>query len=632
LDVDRFQHMVSRLEAESAAAPRRYRAKVAALVVLGFAILAVMLATAGLGLLLLAGVVVAAALSGGAALVLVLKLGKLVALLAIPVWYLVRASVKALFIRLPAPEGRAITRTDAPALFAAIDRMRAAMHGPRIHQVLVVDGVNAALVQRPAFGLVGWPRNHLLLGLPLLECMAPEEALAVVAHEYGHLAGSHGHFAAFVYRLRHTWGTVQACTDHIRGWLGALVAPMVRWYAPYFNAYTFVLARADEYEADAASARLVGAIHASRALKRVNVVDSQHRGFMQRTYDRIDHEPSPPQDLLQRWAAHAVQPPDAVDARRWLGDALDRTGHYADTHPTLRARLAALREVGEPPEDPPPAVAVSAATAWLGTRLPSLRAEFASSWAAQVAGPWTERHAEAQKLRARLQELRELGERSSDQELELLRLALRLEPETDLRDAFAAFNAAHADRALGLFLEGIVRLDRGERDGLALLERAAALDPEATKPVCERAIAFLGAQGDKAAADAWAERWRRRDALETARAHELEHLQPRDRLVAHALDAATLQAIRAKLNLGGTLACIRAAWLARRPIAADPAAVQHVVGIRLTWWGRLRGKQREVLTCLAALEWPVPLVFVALDGRLGAMRKGFEAVGGNLRE
>jgi hypothetical protein len=51
--------------------------------------------------------------------------------------------------------------------------MRRQMKGPRFHRVLVVDEVNAAVVQRPAFGLVGWPRNHLLLGLPLLEALSP---------------------------------------------------------------------------------------------------------------------------------------------------------------------------------------------------------------------------------------------------------------------------------------------------------------------------------------------------------------------------------------------------------------------------------------------------------------------------
>ena len=94
--------------------------------------------------------------------------------------------------------------------------MRRRMNGPRFHHVLVDDDVNAGVVQRPAFGLFGWPRNYLVLGLPLLEALPADEALSVVAHEYGHLAGSHGRFSAYIYRLRHTWGTVQAHIDRSR--------------------------------------------------------------------------------------------------------------------------------------------------------------------------------------------------------------------------------------------------------------------------------------------------------------------------------------------------------------------------------------------------------------------------------
>src|SRR6185436_18953469 len=114
------------------------------------------------------------------------------------------------------------------------------------------------------------------LGLPLLEALSPEEALAVVAHEYGHLAGSHSRFAAFIYRLRHSWETIQALSQQWQGWAARPLQAVVRWYAPYFNAYTFVLARANEYQADAASAELVGAGVATSALKRVNISSSQY--------------------------------------------------------------------------------------------------------------------------------------------------------------------------------------------------------------------------------------------------------------------------------------------------------------------------------------------------------------------
>jgi Zn-dependent protease with chaperone function len=238
LDIDRFKQLVARLERESAAAPGAYRAKVAALTLLGFGILLLFLAAAGAGLVVLAGFAVFVALTGGKALIVLIKGSKLFLLLAIPLWFLIKNGIAALFVRFPPPEGREIRRNEAPALFAEIDRMRRVMNGPRFHHVLIVDDVNAAVVQRPAFGLIGWPRNYLLLGLPLLEGMAPLEALAVVAHEYGHLASADGHFGAFIYRLRHTWGTIETAFERIPGWMGRLMTPLLHWYVPYFNAYT----------------------------------------------------------------------------------------------------------------------------------------------------------------------------------------------------------------------------------------------------------------------------------------------------------------------------------------------------------------------------------------------------------
>jgi hypothetical protein len=75
MDIDRFKDMVARLEQESARTPRRYRVKVALLALLGFAILALVLATVGFGLVALAGIGAALAFTGGTALLLLLKLG-----------------------------------------------------------------------------------------------------------------------------------------------------------------------------------------------------------------------------------------------------------------------------------------------------------------------------------------------------------------------------------------------------------------------------------------------------------------------------------------------------------------------------------------------------------------------------
>lgn len=624
MDAERFKAMVSRLEAESAAAPGAYKARVAALAGLGFLVLALLLGTVGLGIVLLLGFVLAVVFSGGAALLVLLKLGKLLLFIALPMWFLVKQGVQALFVRLPAPQGEPVTRQQAPALFEALDGMRRRMKGPRVHQVLIVDEVNAAVVQRPAFGLVGFPRNTLLLGLPLLEGLPPEEALAVVAHEYGHLAGSHGRFGAWIYRLRHSWGTIAAFTEQLQGWLACLVRPLVRWYAPYFNAYTFVLARANEYEADAASAELVGAAAAANALKRVNLVAPRYEAFIGKTFDRIREDPRPPADLNQRWARQALLPAPEDDARRWLADALDRQGDVADTHPVLRQRLAALSSADG--TLPPPLDGPTAAEAWLGAALPTLRRGFEAAWAERMAQPWADRHEQVQRDRQRLAELRGLAARDRDQAFEMLSLQTALEIDVDQREAWAAFNAEHPGQAGGLFCEGAERLHHDDAGGLPLLEAALALNPEFTKAACERAHAYFTRQKNSEEAERFAERWRARDAFETQRAREMDALD-----VSHTLvpaDGDTAQAVRALLT-PAALEHVAAVHLARRVLPSDASVNTYVLAVTLTWWGRRRGKQQAVIERLAAIEWPVHLFVCTLEGGFAKLKKPLRALAGS---
>jgi hypothetical protein len=297
------------------------------------------------------------------------------------------------------------------------------------------------------------------------------------------------------------------------------VSPLVRWYAPYFNAYTFVLARTDEYRADAASAELVGARHAAHALKRVNLIGPHYHRFIQQVYARANDEPAPPSDLMQRWADLGRVGEQEAETRRWLDEALDRQGHFTDTHPTLRARLSALPFDADAMHALPPLVeGHSASQAWFGSALDGLRDELQQRWVDQVATGWRERHDTVQTERARLRELRAQPERGIDAELEMLNLATRHEPDTDLREALAQFNAAHPDQPGGLFLEGLALLDKGEYAGLARLDRAMELDPDAIKPGCERAYRFLMAHKEEALAEGYAARWRERDALERGRA------------------------------------------------------------------------------------------------------------------
>jgi hypothetical protein len=348
---------------------------------------------------------------------------------------------------------------------------------------------------------------------------------------------------------------------------------------------------------------------------------------MGQTFEGVAQEPHPPQDLAQRWAgAAALLAPPAKD---WLNEALDRHSQVTDTHPALRQRLRALKglEADELIALPPQRQGPSAAEAWLGPALPALRGVFESRWAEGIASAWRERHEEIRTQRARLQDLRAQCERSQAEDLERLRLCVALEEDQDWLPEVAAFNAAHPDDAGGLYLEGVLRLQADDEAGLALLERVMALDEAAIKAVCERAHAFWQKRKDEAQVTAWAERWQRRDQFETARSQQAADLNIGHLVKPAALDADTRAAIQALLSPAARKD-VKALWLVRRVLPADPELATYVLGVDLTWWARLRKRQPAVVKRLATLAWPLPLHLCSLDGHFKRYGKTLRAVPG----
>jgi Zn-dependent protease with chaperone function len=229
--------VVAELEGQATSNPAQYRLKVLLLAMLGNAYLA--------GILLL----IVALLGAAVASVAVLKgfAVKIILVIGAFLWLI----VKAVWIRIPPPEGIEIDEAQAPELFAMIEALRQALRAPAFHHVLVVDEFNAGVVQTPNFGPFGGNRNYLLIGLPLMKALTVDQFRAVLAHEFGHLANGHGRWSNWIYRQRLRWDRLMGLLDANESQGRVLFKPFLRWFTPYFNAYSFPLARANEYEADA---------------------------------------------------------------------------------------------------------------------------------------------------------------------------------------------------------------------------------------------------------------------------------------------------------------------------------------------------------------------------------------------
>ncbi len=603
MDDTRFESLISRLEITARDNPRRYVASVLAVAMLGFAVLGFAMLYALAPAALMGVLAVAVVLTGGKALILLLKLGKLLLLLVVPAWLMIKSSIQMLFARFPRPDGRELSAAEAPELFRRLDDLRTRMRGPRIHKVLLTDELNAAIVQHPRFGLFGWEENYLILGFQYLQIMSAEEAFSVVAHEYGHLSGQHGRLAGFIYRFRSAWGRMQNLSEQWTDWGSRAVARLFRWYAPYFNAYTFVLARQGEYVADRVAAEVAGAEHAGNALMRGAVAAQFEDDVFWPAVGRLvaDH-PQPIPDRGAFWVRTIDEKLDEAARRRYLEAARGEETGYLDTHPSLSDRLAAIGVAGDdsaaqrlaPPVE-------NAAQTWLGTALPGIQAEFDRAWQAHAAEHWQERHQRLRECREGLAQLQGKDSLTIEERWQVLDFTRELDPDADLMPQLDAILQLMPDHASALYRRGKILLDRGDEAGIADLERLMEKDPEATLGACELAWRHYSEHAPEKA-EQYRQRWLARSEYEDRVQAESRTLGADATLAPHDLDAETVEQIATIVRDHGRH--VKQAWLMRRVFKADEGLHDHVLAFELSGYAGGE-KGQETVHALAQQEFPV---------------------------
>jgi len=490
-----YEFLVYRLEGASRDNPGAFRLKV--LLISGLAYIVLFLFLAGLGGL--AYFLFQEARSGHRTGSLI-RIG-LFCLTLVPVFWV---TLRAFLTRLEAPAGRELQREEAPRLFATLDRIRAKLQAPPLHKVLVNDQYNAAICQIPRFGLFGGHRNYLIIGLPYLLGSSPHETIATLAHEYGHLAGDHGKMGAWVYRQRHTFGAIHAkvAADAENNWINGLMAAALDRFAPYFNAYTFVLSRQQEYDADAAASRIAGTEPNASGLIRDELLGRWiAEDFWPRLYAQAGTSPQPrfmPYVALRTAcaAAHA----DWATAER-LKLALKQESGLEDTHPCLRERLEAIEGKTALPAIPER----SAAEALLGSFARTLVDEFDRQWWEENRAGWQSHY---HRQTVAIQRLAELQQRplADLNPFELQELA-SLQAERDEPGALATVD--HLLRQPGgpypkaALLKGKLLLGQGDRSGLDHLVAAQATDASLEEECLRTGYWFLRDAESIEAAQAW---------------------------------------------------------------------------------------------------------------------------------
>ncbi|MBH0192919.1 MAG: M48 family metalloprotease, partial [Nitrospira sp.] len=564
------------LEGYAKAHPAQYKLTVALLAFAGYAYVLAVLGTVialtiGCFLLIKNG-------SGGHALLLKAGLGLIV---------LAAVIARALWVRLEPPTGIEIQREHAPRLFLVIDKIRNALGTPAFHHVLIVNELNAAVVQIPRLGILGWQRNYLLLGLPLLLTVTPAQFRAVLAHEFGHLGGQHGRFFTWIYRARVTWSQLLQEMTARQHWASFVFTKFLAWYAPFFNAYSFVMAREQEYEADRNAARLVGPHCMKDTLACLSVVGRMLQESFWPSLDRRNNETAtPPETYLHDLAGTIQVSAHRARAQAFFGEAMHEVTGYADTHPALADRLAALTRL--PARDAPDSTSSAipqllgteqdhAARYFLGKTSDALCEQLNREWAEDVKKAWKQKYDETQASQARVVELWEKSIAESLTDDELWEYATKTEMRDGGEAAIPLFRQLvnrSPDHASANFAMGRLLLAQGDRTGLERLEQAVAKDQDAFLSAAALAEEFLVRTGQHEEAAGYRERaMERRELLSRAEA-ERQRLTPYDVFLPHDLSR---DAARSLANALSALEEIGEAYLVRKQVRVMPEVPAYVL-------------------------------------------------------
>ncbi len=568
----KFDALVHRLETEAQDSPKRYALRVALLACLGYAFLFFAL---GCLIAVLALIGVTVFFSKGNLMLLKVAIAPAVAAAAI---------LQALSVSFPKPQGVRLNRETSPTLFAMLDEVRAALKAPAFHEVLLTEDFNAAVVQVPRLGLFGWQRNYLLLGLPLMQALTPQQFRAVVAHEAGHLSGNHGRFGGWIYRVRQTW--IQVLEEMHKSKQRRTAAWLRRffdWYAPCFSAYSFVLARGNEYEADRCAAEVAGAPAASQAL----VTLALHGRFLQEQfwpeiYKQVEQKPQPP--LVFKALTQAFQTQFAPeDAQTYFHQEIGTETGTQDTHPSLSNRLQALGYTANLEEAFQEAVTLfgteSAATHCFGPNAGVFQAQLEQEWVKQTTPGWEKQHRQIQEGRIYLSGLNEKAQNGSLTPDEAWRQACLTLSCGKAEDAGALFQKIIAEDPAhcgAQFALGKILLQQDNPDGLSHLETAMTADPDITLEACAAAAEFCQRQGRHKQVAEFQRRAEERRAL-LRRAHaEREEVGSSAQFEPHGLSSAVTEELAAQLR---QLRDVKAAYVVRKKVKHLPEHPFYVLWI-----------------------------------------------------
>lgn len=239
------------------------------------------------------------------------------------------------------PGGVLITSQDHPDLFRSIESIANQMGTTPPDEVYLVQDVNAFVMEDTRLlGLIS-KKRVMAVGVGLMNAMTVDEVEAVLAHEYGHYAGSDTRLGAVTYR---GWESIVRTVQGLStGWVRSLFV----WYANLYLRITRGVSREQELSADVWSAKVGGKPAAISAFQKLSKSGLMYQFLLNNYVSPLTESKVRPDNMYQGFRQLLSSESRDAETAAYLEENPIVPSPY-DSHPPIPERVAALEAMEAP--------------------------------------------------------------------------------------------------------------------------------------------------------------------------------------------------------------------------------------------------------------------------------------------
>lgn len=403
-------------------------------------------------------------------------------------------------LRVVEPSGEPVTAQQVPALFDLVGTLRDAFQSSVIHDIRLTDTADVIVQRVPRNGYPLWVRQVLLVGLPAMQCLSPEQFKCLLAACLGSLSVMRADVSGWITQLAGIWRQYQAAVAGQYNPAALLYRVFLAGYLPALTKLARHLAgqhrvSRDHYALEVASDDLVVEMLAGEVVLRRFLAEQ----YWPTVYRTAEHSATPNFKVFRNLEAVFRRRVSDDQIQAWLREAYVGKWRSDEQDPGLRTRL---HEIGHGELSYRQPAGPGAAQSLLGASHQWVIDRCDARWAEEHSGEWLTRHEKSQRQYERLDVLRETLQRSGlhgDEAMTYAALVKRYGTPEEAQTAYRAILDHNPNDGRIVFGVGKYLLACRDPHGVWVLERAMELDKRYVDPACRLISVFTAEQRTQAA-------------------------------------------------------------------------------------------------------------------------------------